>query len=169
MLDISSETERATCIPHAGHGVPCVMELDPDTRAACHTRDGSVLGYKSFDFGTAPVGSRYPRTMALKVELRDRGVPALIEVWLGDPCTGRRLGAFSIKPSRPPAQACAPGEGWRTLSIPVEAPEGRHALYLRFSAAPDAPKDSEIADLRFFGFVERPPCLSRDVLHSSSR
>jgi hypothetical protein len=160
MLDISSETERATLIPHAGHGVPCVTEFDRDTRAEFNARDGSVLGYKPFDFGLAPVRSRYPRTMALKVELRDRGVPAMIEVWLGDPCAGRRLGAFSIKPSRPSGETCASGEGWRTLSIPVEAPEGRHALHLRFSAAADAPKDSEIADLRFFGFIERPPCLS---------
>lgn len=119
-----------------------------------HETNGSVLGYKHFDFGPAPARSAYPRTVALKIELRDHGVPAVLEVWLGEPKNGRRLGAFSIKPTKPPGHSYAPSEGWRTLSIPIEAPSGRHALHLRFAVEPHAPKDEEIADVRAFGFSE---------------
>jgi hypothetical protein len=134
-----------TCVLRGG---PYVMEFDYNTRAVINTKNGSVVGYKYFEFGPKE------RPLKLQTELRDYGQAGTIEVWLDAPDAekGRRIGTINIDPTKKDARSYAPGDGWRTISVPVEKVGGRHALYFRFVAAPGSSKDLGLADFRSFGF-----------------
>lgn len=108
-----------------------VTEFDPSTRAVVRNRAGSVIGYKTFDFGT--VGAS-----AVELQVRPSGSPGRIEVWAGLP--GVRLGAVEVPGGR--------RAGWLRLRAPVSRVPGLHDVYLRF-VGEGAGEIAQVRELRF--------------------
>ena len=105
--------------PTAAHRA-CVLKegmvkyLDPLHTVLAGLRDGSVAGYKYFDFG---IGEETP--LSLHMEVRGMGECGRIRVLLDDPETGREIAALPF----------AGGSAHLTVSTPPVS--GRHALYFR--------------------------------------
>ena len=137
-----------TCVLRGG---PYVMEFDYNTRAVINTKNGAVVGYKYFEFGPKE------RPLKLHAELRDHGQAGTLEVWLDAPSAdnGRRIGTVTIEPTKKDARSYAPGDGWRTITVPVEKVGGRHALFFRFVSAAGTPTNTSLADFRSFSFAKR--------------
>jgi arabinoxylan arabinofuranohydrolase len=117
-----------------------VTEIDRDTRPIKGNRDGSVVGYKYFDFGQPKSGQK----TQFQIELQKREVSGEIEVWLGDPNNdGKKIGTVSV-------DVASGDQAWRKLTIPVDEITGRHAVFLKFTSKAQG---KEIADIRSFSFT----------------
>lgn len=118
-----------------------VTEWDKRTRPVLGNKDGCVVGYKYFDFGS-PLPSQQT---SFTVKYRDGAAPGSIEVWLGDPdAGGEKIGSVSVE-----ARQLESGL-WREATIPVSNIEGRHSVFLRFVSES---RDESITDLRSFVFT----------------
>lgn len=125
-----------TCVLRGG---AYVMEFDRDTRAVVNAKDGAVVGYKTFDFGTAD-----GRPLDVCLTLRSAGESGTIEVWLGEPGSGRRIAAARVGPG-----SAGGGAAWHTVRAPVGVVSGRQDLYFRFTGRAGG---GAVADLRSFRF-----------------
>ena len=101
---------------------------DVNRCALVHCTDGSVAGWKYFNFNNT-FGKRGLR---LLVELEPNGLQGVIDVWAKRPSAnegGMKVGSFTLAPDLP--------VGMQRMEIPVDAlaaVKGREALYLTFSS-----------------------------------
>ena len=123
-------------------GGSSITEFDPFTHAVIENRNGSVIGYRYFDFGRGAVA----QNMELAVQLRSGAGSGRVEFWIdGDTAeTGTRIGTLVIAPG---------GDGWRAVSTPVANVTGRHAVFFRVLADGGADEKS-LLDLKSFRFVK---------------
>ena len=120
-----------------------VKYLDPMHTAVAGLKNGSVAGYKYFDFG-AP-GADTPLTLHL--EVRGLGECGCVEALLDDPAAGEKIAVLPF----------AGASGCLTAQTPPLS--GRHALYFRIAdrrspadwAQPD--RDRELIQLERFVFT----------------
>ena len=121
-----------------------ITEVDKQTHPVINNKNGSIIGYKCFDFGQLTAG----QGTTFSVDVRDGASSGKMEVWIdGVGGLGRQIGTVSIqKPERA-------DQTWREITIPVSDVIGRHAVYFKFlGGSPDA----TIADLRSFAFKRSP-------------
>jgi len=117
-----------------------VVELDYDTHPVILNRAGSVIGYKYFDFGSAPVAE-----VTFTAEIRPGTASGQMELWLDgwEEKTGKKIGTLEILvPEKNKDE-------WRKLSTTVSNVSGRHALYFKFTG--DGGKETS-CDVKSFGF-----------------
>lgn len=121
-----------------------------------HVTDGSVIGYKYFDFSKT-----HGRTnLKCEVVLESFGHEAKCEIWVVRPSAeegGVKIGEFSIGKDTP--------EGLQTFSAdvaPLARRKGREALYFVFTSPCKGRSLCELENFRFFS--ERRPC--RDIRFS---
>ena len=105
--------------------------------------DGSVIGYKYFDFRK----THDRRNLRLEVNLVPKGQDALVEVWAVRPSAaegGVRVGSFALSanfPERPRREIVDVS--------PLAARNGREALYFTFRSDRKEQSLCEIEDFRF--------------------
>ncbi len=122
-----------------------VTELDKRTHPVMNNREGSVVGYKYYEFGEPLPGQKTIFT----AQFRQGAASGRMELWLGDPAAGgEKIGVVPVE------KAPALDGVWRELTIPVPNIRGRHALYLKFAGEADG---GIIADLRSFVFTRDTP------------
>lgn len=132
-LDPYAETPAdIACVLRGGN---YITELDRQTRPVMENRNGSVIGYRYFDFGTGVDAQQ------LTVRLRSGGTPGRMEIWIDAVDTGTKIGVIEI--------AEAPGEPWRDLSTAVSKVTGRHALFFRFEGGQENQPICDVASFRF--------------------
>lgn len=113
-----------------------VTEFDARTRAVVQNRPGAVIGYKYYRF------LRSHRDLEFEVKMRPQGNASDLEVWVdGVDGKGTRIGQIPVPEER--------SMEWKTYRTKVRIPEGRRALYLRFSGGDPG---KEIAQVRSFVF-----------------
>jgi len=121
---------------------------DVNRCALVHCTDGSVAGWKYFNFGRT-FGKK---GLKLSVELEPNGLPGVIDVWAKRPTAtegGIKVGSFTLAPDLP--------AGVQKVEIPVDAlaaVNGREALYLTFSSPVKGQSICTLHTLRFE--AERP-------------
>lgn len=109
-----------------------------------HVTDGSVVGYKYFDFSR----TRGRKGLALEMRIEPHGFDATVEVWVGRPCAeegGRKVGEFAISSKMRKRQV-------ERISAPLPAlaeVSGRQALYFIFSSPEKTRTLCYIEDFRF--------------------
>ena len=114
-----------------------VTELDRDTRPVVHNKNGSVVGFKYFDFGN-------PTSQSLSIRIRGGEVPCRIKVQASRPGEAPvEIGEFKIEAD--------PSGPWRELSTDVKPVSGRMALFFTFAS--DSP-DRSACDLLSFRFEQ---------------
>lgn len=120
-----------------------VTELDRDTRPVINNKNGSVVGFRYFDFGP-------PAAASLSLTLRVRGgaTPARLIIQAarqGE--TPLQIGELLI-PADPDA---APSSPWREVTTEVQPVSGRTAIFFTFATeTPDVPA----CDLLSFRFTQ---------------
>ena len=108
-----------------------------------HVTDGSVLGYKYFDFRK----THGKRGLKLEIDLVPQGVDAEVEVWAVSPRAsegGVKIGRFKLSADLP--------EKLRTERVdvaPLAARNAKEALFFVFKAGLKAQSICEIESLRF--------------------
>jgi hypothetical protein len=135
-LDPYRETNAdLACVLHGGN---YIIEVDRDTHPVTNNKNGSIVGYKYFDFG-APSASE---AVTFTARVRGGAAGSALEVWLDAwvPDQGTKIGTVDI------GAEAKPGE-WREVSAAVKAASGRRALYFRFSG--DAGVVHELASFWF--------------------
>jgi len=115
-----------------------VTELDCDTRPVIHNKNGSVVGFRTFDFGQ-------PASLSLSLRVRGGEAPARLKVLAGPPDEAPvEIGEFKI-------EADSSGH-WRTLTTAVKPVSGRTELLFKFvSDSTDRP----LCDLLSFRFEQK--------------
>lgn len=112
-----------------------VTELDRDTRPVVHNKNGSVVGFRTFDFGQ-------PASLSLSLRVRGGEAPGRLIVLASPPGEAPvEIGEFKI-------DADSSGH-WRTITTAVKPVSGRAELLFKFvSDSPDRP----LCDLLSFRF-----------------
>jgi hypothetical protein len=141
-----STPAEIACVLKGGN---CITEFDPFTLAVIRNTNGSVIGYKYFDFGRGAVG----QNLELNVQLRGGAASGKMEIWIdGDTAEkGTKIGTLEIGPDGAGAAETAGSAGWRALSAPVANVTGRHAVFFRFVSSTEG---QSLCDLRSFRFVK---------------
>ena len=115
-----------------------VTELDRDTRPVIHNKNGSVVGFKYFDFGK-------PASLSLSLRVRGGEIPCRIKVQSARPGEAPvEIGELDIKAD--------PSGTWRELSTEVKPVSGRAAVF--FTVSSDSP-DRFTSDLLSFRFQKQ--------------
>lgn len=125
-------------INHNGKGDPYAPEFNRSP--VVHITDGSVVGYKYFNFSH----TNNKKGLVLRLSLVPQGVDGTIDVYVDSP-KGRKIGSATLTQSQPQQPT--------DLDIPVDAAsrlKGKHALYFVFSAKE---KDTSICQLDSFIFM----------------
>ena len=124
-------------------------DSDINRSSIVHCTDGSVVGYKYFDFSKT-CGHE---GLKLEISLVPHGVDAKVEVWTVRPCAsegGVKIGEFALSASMPEAS--------RTLTVdvsPLAARSGKEALYFVFTSALKEQSVCEMESFRFVGSQAR--------------
>jgi hypothetical protein len=117
-----------------------VTELDRDTRPVIHNKNGSVVGFKYFDFGK-------PASLSLSLRIRGGSAPCRIQVQSGRPGeVPVNIGELHI--------GADPSGAWRDVTTKVTPIHGRAAIFFSFSS--DSP-DQPCCDLLSFRFQQSHP------------
>ena len=115
-----------------------VTEVDRDTRPVINNKNGSVIGFKYFEFGK-------PDSLSLTIRIRGGEVPCRIKVQAGRPGEAPvEIGEFQIDAD--------PSGQWREVTSKVKPVTGRAAVYFTFSS--DSPS-SPVCDLLSFRFQKQ--------------
>ena len=115
-----------------------VTELDRETRPVIQNKNGSVIGFKYFDFGK-------PASLSLAIRIRGGEAPCRIKVQSGRPGEPRvEIGEFQI-------EADSSGQ-WREVSAEVKPVTGRAAVFFTFAS--DSP-GRPACDLLSFRFQQK--------------
>lgn len=142
-LDPYRETSaHIACVLTGGN---YITEVDRLNHPVINNRNGSVVGFKYFDFGPAAKNAK----LTFTATLRPGKASGQLSVWVGGPTAakgGVRLGSVAIDNQKQDPTA------WRKITGTVDAPVGRQALYLCF-ASPDGTEI--VGDLKSFRF-EKP-------------
>ncbi len=117
-------------------------DIDVNTNPVINNTDGSVVGYKYFNFNSIN------KAKALMVNLTPQGLAGTVEVYIDSPWEekdGRKIGGFSISASDPQTET----------QIRIEIPKlkkisGKHALFFKFHSNE---KDKSICTLHDFVFA----------------
>jgi hypothetical protein len=112
-----------------------VTELDRDTRPVIHNKNGSVVGFRTFDFGQ-------PASLSLSLRVRGGEVPGRLIVLASPPGEAPvEIGEFKIEEDS--------SGHWRTITTTVKPVSGRAELLFKFvSDSTDRP----LCDLLSFRF-----------------
>ena len=112
-----------------------VTELDRDTRPVINNKNGSVIGFRYFDFGE-------PASLSLTLRIRPSGTPCLIKIQAARPGEAPvQIGEVHI-----PADS---SNEWREVYTEVKPISGRAAIYFTFTS--ESPTNSA-SDLLSFSF-----------------
>jgi hypothetical protein len=115
-----------------------VTELDRDTRPVIHNKNGSVIGFRYFDFGD-------PSALSLSLRIRGGEAPCRIKVQSARPGEDpQEIGELEIDAD--------PSGQWREVSTDVLPVNGRAAIL--FSFVSDSP-DQTACDLLSFRFQKK--------------
>ena len=93
-----------------------IKELSPTRTALADLKNGTIVGYKYFDFGEDDSAIH----MMLLIDVRGMGETGILRVLLDDPQAGAALGGISF------------GGGDTQLRLKTPCITGRHALYFVF-------------------------------------
>lgn len=120
-----------------------VTEKDSFTRMISGIKDGTVLGYKYFDFGK-DFGSK---TMEFAVDIMGTGCPCEIHILIDDPDKGEEIGV------------CETGLSDGEYKCRVKAVTGRHAVFLKINHTysgwiAEPFKDRELLGVKAFVFMK---------------
>jgi len=115
-----------------------VTELDRDTRPVIQNKNGSVIGFKYFDFGK-------PASLTLAIRIRGGEAPCRIKVQSG------RSGEPPVEIGEFQIEADSSGQ-WREVSTEVEPVSGRAGVFFAFSS--DSP-GRPACDLLSFRFQQK--------------
>lgn len=120
-----------------------ISEVGPRKLPVIRNKAGCVIGFKYFEFES---GERKPTEVS--VEVRGwAGAGGAIEVWVGKPGEGVKLGEVGL------AAEAGDAEEWRTITVPIAAPPaGRHAVYFRYVSAD---RETPLGDFAAFRFGRR--------------
>ncbi len=121
-----------------------IADITVNTNPVVNNTDGSVVGYKYFNF------DKIRKAKALMVNMTPLGVDGVMEVYIDSPWEergGRKIGELEISASaaQAPAQARVEIEALKKMS-------GKHALFFKFSSNT---KDKSICTLHDFVFATR--------------
>ena len=137
-------------VPFRCDGYAARDPYGPDVNrcALVHCTDGSIAGWKYFNF----MNTSGKKGLRLLVELESNGLEGVIDVWVKRPSAkegGMKVGSFPLTSDMP--------AGMQKVEIPVDAlaaVKGREALYLTFSSPVKKQSICTLHTLRFE--VERP-------------
>ena len=121
-----------------------ITEKDLFTRVITQITDGSVMGYKYFDFGDDFTGEE----MFFRVHVNGMGMKSTIKLMLDAPENGQEIGSLEI------------GLSDGVYECKVKNTTGRHALYLVANARYGGPfidmfKGRQLFELKAFSFDKR--------------
>jgi hypothetical protein len=114
-----------------------ITELDRDTRPVVHNRNGSVVGFKYFDFGE-------PTALSLSLRVRGGAAPGRVKVQASRP------GESPVEIAELKIEA-APSGQWREVSSEVKPVSGRAAVFFTFNSEA---QDRSACDLLSFRFQQ---------------
>ncbi len=120
-----------------------IIEVNKTTHPVILNKNGCVIGFKYFDFGTHAEDD----ITAFFAKVRPGQTAGKMEIWLDswEADAGTKIGTVAIEPSD--------DKSWTDVSTDVKLVNGRHALYFKF-IADDGGKT--ICDLNSFFFSKEP-------------
>ncbi len=127
-------TEDKFSAPYAPHN---------NTNLVVNNTDGSIVGYKYFNFD----GTRGRKDVKLLLTLIPEGIDGTIEIWADRPWTsqgGKQLGALQLKADMPQTAT-----EMKTSLPDIGQLEGKHALFFKFASPV---KETSICRLESFFF-----------------
>ncbi len=118
-----------------------VADIEVNTNPVVNNVDGSVVGYKYFNF------NRIGKAKSLQLNLTPNGVSGSIEIYIDSPWEekgGRKIGILEISSSAPQVKTLYKAEIERLGKL-----SGKHALFFRFHSAEKGKSVCTLHDFKF--------------------
>ena len=118
-----------------------ITEFDRDTHPVVNNREGSVVGFKYFDFGTTTAGEKLIFTAAIHAT-----GPGRITVFSG--AADKAKGGIELGSAIIASHGEHPTD-WQKITVEIPAPSGRQAIFVRFTSESGDKFNCELQSIAF--------------------